>query len=132
MPRRNGSAQGGKGHRKGRSVFGRRSSSGGMHPVRHTAIFVTPGMSRDTGNTTGKNRESGHIYPDKSPRDKTSTVAVVDDNTCKGCGACLDACLENAITIDNNVARIDIRICRGCADCIDGCPFGTISIDYTS
>lgn len=132
MPRRNGPAPGGRGHMKGRSEFGRRGSSRGMHPVRHNDIFVTPGMSRGMGNITGRNRESGHTHPDTSIKDRISRVAVVDENTCKGCGACLDACLENAITIDNDVARIDIRICRGCADCIDSCPFGSISMDYTS
>ncbi|MBN2297985.1 MAG: 4Fe-4S binding protein [Deltaproteobacteria bacterium] len=58
----------------------------------------------------------------------SSAVAGVEEGACRGCGACVNACPENAISVDNDVAVIDTRRCLGCAECIDSCPFGAISI----
>ncbi|HHO77352.1 MAG TPA: 4Fe-4S dicluster domain-containing protein [Deltaproteobacteria bacterium] len=55
-------------------------------------------------------------------------VAVVDERACKGCGTCVDACPQHAISAVNDVAGIDARPCLGCAECIDSCPFGAISM----
>ena len=32
----------------------------------------------------------------------------IDLDKCKGCGICVDACLNNAITIENKKAAIDV------------------------
>jgi len=48
---------------------------------------------------------------------------------CKGCGICVDACPNNAITIENKKAVIDMNLCIGCEVCIDSCPQGAITSD---
>jgi ferredoxin len=92
--------------------------------MRHADIFVAPGTSPDMETNPVSNRGNEHSH-------RNSMVAVVDENTCMGCGACMNACPADAIMIDN-IARIDIQLCRGCALCIDSCPFRAISMDYTS
>ena len=41
---------------------------------------------------------------------------------CKGCGLCVDACPNYAITIENKKARIDKDVCLECEVCISSCP----------
>ena len=77
--------------------------------------------------TTFTNRESKRTR-DTNCTDRGSAVALVDELACRGCGACVGACPENAISVGNDVAGIDARLCLGCAECIDSCPFGAISM----
>jgi Fe-S-cluster-containing hydrogenase component 2 len=46
----------------------------------------------------------------------------VDQTRCVGCGACIDACPQEAITLEADVARIDTPLCDDCAACIAVCP----------
>ena len=130
MPRRNGPASVGRGHMKDRRGFGRRRSSIGMHSMRHNDIFVIPRISSDMWDNTFSNHGSGYTR-DMNRTNRSSMVAAVDEHACRACGACVDACPENAISVDNDVARIDTRRCRGCSVCIESCPFGAISMSYT-
>jgi len=54
-------------------------------------------------------------------------IAVVDLGTCARCGACLDICPENAISMDP-IVTIDPRLCTGCGTCIDACSRGALSL----
>jgi len=54
-------------------------------------------------------------------------IAVVDLERCAGCGICIDACPEGAITVENT-AMIDPHRCVGCGACIDECPNEAISL----
>ncbi len=47
-------------------------------------------------------------------------VSVIADK-CVACGACIDVCPNDAITVDD-VAVIDASKCVDCGACIDECP----------
>jgi Pyruvate/2-oxoacid:ferredoxin oxidoreductase delta subunit len=52
----------------------------------------------------------------------SSYWAVVDDNLCNGCRACVDRCQVDAVEINENmVAQIDYERCLGCGVCTFVC-----------
>jgi len=53
--------------------------------------------------------------------------AVVNKDECVGCGACVEVCPQEAITMDD-VAVIDVNECIDCGACVDECPNGAITI----
>jgi UDP-glucose 4-epimerase len=50
----------------------------------------------------------------------------ISDN-CNGCGLCVDACIFNAIEINNRAARVG-ESCNGCGRCLDACRRGAVRI----
>ncbi len=46
---------------------------------------------------------------------------------CSGCGACVEACRENAITLQGDGPIIDFDKCLSCGKCIASCPTGTLN-----
>jgi len=58
---------------------------------------------------------------------RTALVAVVDPETCVGCGACEEVCPAGAIAV-HEIARIDRAKCTGCARCIAACPHRAITL----
>lgn len=46
---------------------------------------------------------------------------VVRDNRCIGCGACLDACPNGAVSMDGDLIVTDRSLCMACGACADGC-----------
>ena len=56
-------------------------------------------------------------------------IVHIDSEKCTGCGACVHACHENAIVLENGKARL-IRddYCDGLGDCLPACPADAISI----
>ncbi|HTZ17873.1 MAG TPA: 4Fe-4S dicluster domain-containing protein [Dissulfurispiraceae bacterium] len=54
---------------------------------------------------------------------------AVSDSPCTGCGECVAACREKAISIDNfDGPVIDHSKCLPCGKCISACPSGTLVI----
>jgi Na+-translocating ferredoxin:NAD+ oxidoreductase subunit B len=52
----------------------------------------------------------------------SSYAAVVDEESCTGCGDCEERCPVGAITLDDEeIARVDESQCLGCGVCIPGC-----------
>lgn len=52
-------------------------------------------------------------------------MPTIKADDCVGCGACVDACPQDAITVDD-VAVINADSCVDCGACIDECPSGAI------
>jgi Fe-S-cluster-containing hydrogenase component 2 len=47
----------------------------------------------------------------------------VNEERCTLCGACLEACPWEAISLTKGKLCIDQDLCRGCAVCLPACPF---------
>ncbi len=54
-------------------------------------------------------------------------AAVVDAEQCIGCGACVDVCPVEAISM-TDVAVIDAGECIDCGSCVEECPQEAISL----
>jgi electron transport complex protein RnfB len=53
----------------------------------------------------------------------SSYWAVVDEDLCNGCAACVDRCQVDAVHMnDDDIAEIDYERCLGCGICISECP----------
>jgi len=66
-------------------------------------------------------------------------VAVVDEELCKGCGRCEEACEYDAIKVEEAelvakvptlVARVTEAQCKGCGSCAVACPTGAIAMKH--
>jgi NAD-dependent dihydropyrimidine dehydrogenase PreA subunit len=56
--------------------------------------------------------------------------AVVDENKCMGCGACIEECPAGAISLnDQGIAVVDKEKCTGCGKCAKACPVEAISTE---
>ena len=68
----------------------------------------------------------GHMvkYDNLDSQVEVSIMPTIKAEDCVGCGACVDACPENAITMDD-IAVIGAD-CIECGACIDECPSGAI------
>jgi anaerobic sulfite reductase subunit C len=53
-------------------------------------------------------------------------VPEVTEEACSECGACIEACKENAITVQNVQPSIDKSKCLFCGQCAKVCPAGTL------
>jgi ferredoxin len=53
----------------------------------------------------------------------------IDKETCTGCGACVDVCPVEAISMsDDSKAVVDAGTCTDCGACVDECPVEAISM----
>ena len=50
----------------------------------------------------------------------------VNKDTCIGCGACVDMCPVQAITLVDGKASINPDICVSCGSCVGTCPVNAI------
>lgn len=57
-------------------------------------------------------------------------IIKIDEEKCNGCGLCVNACHEGAITMENNKAKL-LRddYCDGLGDCLPACPVGAIRFE---
>ncbi len=55
------------------------------------------------------------------------SIKIIEES-CNGCGACVDVCPYEAISIQNEIARIDLDNCNLCGACVPECPFEAIVI----
>jgi ferredoxin len=54
-------------------------------------------------------------------------AAIVNKDTCTGCGICVEVCPVTAIKLDA-VAKVDEGTCTDCGACVDECPVTAISM----
>jgi Na+-translocating ferredoxin:NAD+ oxidoreductase RNF subunit RnfB len=69
--------------------------------------------------------DRGHLVLCSSHQ-RGKTVQNVCDVGCTACNACVKACPQEAITIEDNLAVIDLAKCNDCGDCVLKCRQGTI------
>ncbi|MBN1380776.1 MAG: 4Fe-4S binding protein [Deltaproteobacteria bacterium] len=58
--------------------------------------------------------------------------AVIEEDTCTGCGICVDMCQMNAINIDTGMAQIDLNRCIGCGVCVYHCDQEAVTLQTRS
>lgn len=55
--------------------------------------------------------------------------AKVDKNSCTGCGACVDTCPVEAISMQDGKAQVDADTCVDCGACVGECPVEAITME---
>ena len=53
-------------------------------------------------------------------------VFVVEE-ICNGCGMCVEACPNGAMSVRLKVATVDPEKCEDCEECVFACPVGAIT-----
>lgn len=53
--------------------------------------------------------------------------AVVDQDTCVGCEACVGVCPVSAISMVDGKSKVDPDVCVECGACVATCPVSAIS-----
>ena len=55
-------------------------------------------------------------------------AVIVDTGKCTGCGACIETCPVEALSLKDSLAVVDESSCADCGACIDVCPVGALSM----
>ncbi|MBD3215273.1 MAG: 4Fe-4S dicluster domain-containing protein [Candidatus Lokiarchaeota archaeon] len=56
--------------------------------------------------------------------------AILDLESCAGCGACIERCQMEAISLKGDKATIKKKRCIGCGNCVLACPSNAISLRF--
>ncbi len=55
-------------------------------------------------------------------------AVVIDQETCTGCGACIETCPVESLTMVDDKAQVDEETCVDCGACLEACPVEAISL----
>jgi len=58
----------------------------------------------------------------------TNFVARVDEETCTGCGDCVDQCQLEALELSDDTVSVNEEYCLGCGACVSKCPTESLSL----
>jgi NAD-dependent dihydropyrimidine dehydrogenase PreA subunit len=57
---------------------------------------------------------------------------AVDEDTCTGCGDCIDRCQMEALRLEGEVVTVKLEHCVGCGNCVSACPTESLSMERRS
>lgn len=55
-------------------------------------------------------------------------LVVADEDTCTGCGDCIERCQMEALSLAEDLISIDEKLCFGCGNCVSACPTESLSM----
>ena len=55
-------------------------------------------------------------------------LAVADQETCIGCGDCVERCQLDALQMEGETVGVIEEYCIGCGNCISACPSESLSL----
>jgi len=55
-------------------------------------------------------------------------VVAADQDTCSGCGDCIDRCQMEALSLVDEVISVNKNVCFGCGNCVSVCPTESLSM----
>lgn len=74
---------------------------------------------------------SSHLKGASPLHTVTSYLAEVNEDTCVGCGTCIEICPMETIQLVDNIAKISEDKCIGCGVCAHNCPEKAIHLKRT-
>ncbi len=71
----------------------------------------------------------------RGPRQNKGYTVSINENLCRGCGRCVNACPYRAVSFHSNplgsgYAVVDEALCKGCGNCISICPSDAADSPY--
>ncbi len=71
----------------------------------------------------------------RGPRQNKGYTVSINENLCRGCGRCVNACPYRAVSFHTNAfgsgfAVVDEALCKGCGNCISICPSNAADSPY--
>ncbi len=67
-------------------------------------------------------------YNAKSMLASSNFGLAIDQESCSGCGDCLERCSMEALSLADEVVAVDDDSCIGCGNCVSVCPTETLSM----
>ncbi len=68
------------------------------------------------------------LHPRPSEQVASPFIARHESETCEGCGACVDRCQMDALTVEDDRAVLNSTRCIGCGLCVSTCPTGSLTL----